>query len=430
MTSLHPLALALLTIPAMLLYVAAVALSKALHSYSRSRLEEYCDDRNQPERADAVAHLDERTARASELISVAAGLLAAGLLVLAVDRSPIHAGAALLAVFVVLGGLAYSLAAVVGRVFAEPLIFAAWPLARLIRTIAWPLNHAESVIEEFAEDWVGNPDSGPRPASVEVEIHAEDGESPDDMDADLPESTRTLLQHAVKLTRADVSEVMIPASAIVSLPATVSAQVASETFRKSGRSRIPLYGANRDDIIGILIGKDLWERMIENEKHDTVVPRDLVRPPFFVPETRNAFELIGDLRGHRTQMAIVLDEYGAVTGLVTLEDLLEQLVGPIVDEHDAPASSDEITALGGTRYEVDGGLFIETLNERLGLHLPTGEDYQTVAGLALSELGRLPEVGESFTADGIGFTVVEVRDHQIRRMVMDLQPVPTSTGDG
>jgi len=148
-----------------------------------------------------------------------------------------------------------------------------------------------------------------------------------------------------------------------------------------------------------------------------------------VPETCNAFQLIDELRGNRTQMAIVLDEYGGVAGLVTLEDLLEQLVGPIDDEHDIPTPADPIMALGGSRFEIDATLPLELLNDRFDLRLPTEEDFQTVGGLAFHALGRLPEPGATFRYDGVEFTILDLHDHAIGRVMIDLQPV-TSHSNG
>jgi CBS domain containing-hemolysin-like protein len=272
---------------------------------------------------------------------------------------------------------------------------------------------------------------GARPASVEVEITPEAGESSEDVEAEMTPGTRALLQKAVELSRMDVSEVMIPYSEIISLPAGVSAAAASEAFRSTGRSRIPLFATSRDDIVGILIAKDLWSRMLACRDAESVVPADLVRTALRVPPSVNAFALIGELQKNRTQMAIVVDEYGGVAGLVTLEDLLEELVGPIEDEHDtAAARQDPLTHLGGTSYEVDAGLTVEELNEKLDLHLPTDEDFETVGGLALHALGRLPEAGATFRYTGIEFTVLDVRRRTIRRLRFDLQPDATMVEDG
>jgi CBS domain containing-hemolysin-like protein len=145
-----------------------------------------------------------------------------------------------------------------------------------------------------------------------------------------------------------------------------------------------------------------------------------------VPETKNAAELLDELRQRRVQLAIVLDEYGTVAGLITLEDLLEEIVGPIDDEHDAPALSQPIVDLGGGRYEVDGSIDVEELNDRLHLGLPTDRDYQTVGGLAFDALGRVPEPGATFQSAGIDFTVLEVGDHAVRRLRLAREHPPGS----
>jgi CBS domain containing-hemolysin-like protein len=415
-----PLVLALLALSA---HVATVALTKALRSYSRSRLEQFCLKRGRPGRADEVAQNAARTERGAEAIAVFSGLVLMALIGIAMDRwssPPSLKLLAFLVLFVV--GVGYVLAGALGKVFAEPILYVFWPAAFIIRGMAWPITRGAAGLEHLIERVGGLPLVGPRPASVEVEIPAGEGESSAEVEAELPEAARTLLQRAVELTRTDVSEIMIRRSAIVSLPSTVTAQGAAETFRRTGRSRIPIFGANRDDIIGILIGKDLWERMVESDNPQSVVPAQLLRPAYCVPETCNALELIEQLQGNRTGMAIVLDEYGGVAGLVTLEDLLEQLVGPIDDEHDTPAPTDPIRPLEGSRFDVDASLPLEDLNIRLGLHLPTHEEYQTIGGLALHALGRLPDEGAKFRQNGIEFTVLNVRDRSILRVLIDLQP--------
>jgi CBS domain containing-hemolysin-like protein len=160
----------------------------------------------------------------------------------------------------------------------------------------------------------------------------------------------------------------------------------------------------------------------------SIVPRTLARQPYCVPETKNAYDLLEEFRAKRTQIAIVLDEYGGVAGLVTLEDLLEELVGAIDDEHDVPTPDDPIVPLGGSRYQVDAAVELELLNERLGLRLPTDEDFLTLGGFAFHELGHLPEAGATFRHGGVAFEVMEVAEHSIRRVLIDLEPAQTLTG--
>jgi CBS domain containing-hemolysin-like protein len=414
------------------LHLFAIAVTKALRSYSRSLLEERCARRGHPARADEVAHLDSRTERSADSLAVLTGLLLAGLGGLGVARWRHAAGIQpVILIVLAIGLLGYVLAGVIGKVFAETIIDATWPASGFIRAVALPLTFGLRQVERLVE-WVAGPaESLHRPASVEVEIDMSDEEdTPEDEEPDLPEDVREMLERTIELTRTDVAVIMTPRPMVVALPSTASAEEAAATFRRTGLSRIPVFGANHDDIIGILYLKDLFARLTEAGGIDSASPRKLVRPPFFIPETKNAFELLEEMRRDRRQIAVVLDEYGGMAGVVTLEDLLEELVGAIHDEHDMPAPDDPVRVLGDSRYEVDATLPVDSLNERLGLHLPTDGEYITVGGQAFHSLGKVPEPGETFRADGVQFTVVDVKDHRIRRLRIELpdaQPVETRT---
>ncbi|WP_422929844.1 hemolysin family protein [Singulisphaera sp. PoT] len=408
-------------------HLVSVMLAKALRTYSRSRLEALCLARGNEARADEIAHQDVRTELSAETLAVVTGLTLAALLGVTVDRTAPHlANEAIIAIALMIGALGYVLAGVGGRIYAENVIYTLWPASPMLRTATTPLTLGWTLVERLARQLSRSYDVSPRPASVEVEVPAEGGEA-EDLEADLPESARQMLQHAIELTRQDISEIITPRSSIVSLPSSISSRGAAATFSETGLSRIPIFGENRDDIVGILYAKDLFPRMTEASDPDTVVPRKLVRPAYCIPETKNAFELLNEFRSKRTQIAIVLDEYGGVSGLITLEDLLEQLVGVIDDEHDPPTPADVIIPVGPGRYEVDATLSLEHLNERLRLHLPTDEDFLTLGGLAFHALGRLPERGASFRQYGVEFTILEVADHTIRRVLVDLQPSTVSS---
>jgi CBS domain containing-hemolysin-like protein len=410
-------------LPILALHLFSIALVKALRSYSRSLLEQRCTQRGHPQRADAVAHLDQRTERSAESLAVVTGLFLAAMLGLWVARASTAHRVELASLLVLaIGLLGYVIAGVFGKVFAEPILDAFWPVTGLIRATALPLTFGLRLVERLVEWLAGRSEGPPRPASVEVEFQIPtEEEVPEDVEPELPESVRELLERAVELTRTDVSEIMTPRPLMVSLPSSVSAETAAATFRQTGLSRVPLFGENHDDIVGILYAKDLFARMTELKDWNSISPRTLVRPVHCIPETKNAFELLEEMRVQRRQIAIVLDEYGGVAGLVTLEDLFEELVGAIDDEHDVPTPEDPVRKLGDSRYEVDATLSMESLNERLRLHLPTNGEFMTVGGLALHSLGRVPQPGDTFRADGIAFEVVDVQGHRIRRLVVDLQ---------
>jgi CBS domain containing-hemolysin-like protein len=403
-------------------HLVSVALLKALRSYSRSRLEERCQALGRAARADDVAHRGEATGDAAEALALITGLALALLLgVLAAAAGPRVVAVSFLAGSMIAGVIAHILVGAIGKVHAEGVIDRLWPFAGLLRVVTQPLALARWLTEGAVALLARPGGATPRPASVEVEL-PDDGDSAAVIEAELPESVRALIQGAVELTQHDVAGLMITRSAMVTLPASVSASTAARTFRETGLSRIPLFGENRDDIIGILYAKDLFPRMTDPDGGDDTPPRSLVRPAYCVPETKNAYELLEELRSRRTQIAIVLDEYGNVSGLITFEDLLESLVGTIDDEHDIPSPADPLTALGDTRFEVDATVELEELNERLALRLPTDGDFLTVGGLAFHALGRVPEPGETFRFSEVEFTVLEVVDHAIRRVRLELNP--------
>ena len=417
-----------LSLPTLTVYLASICLSRALRTYSRSLLEELCESKGRPARADAIAHAHEEMERASEALAVLAGLGLAALLGVAAARAvPGLAGEAVVAIALGVGALGHLVAGLTGRVWAETILDVSWPLAGAMGRVLSPLTALARRVEQFAYNAGGRRNGGPRPASLEVEIHSGPDEAHEPFDeADLPDSTREMIERVVDLVDRDVSEVMIPRSAVVSLPARVSAAEAARAFVASGFSRIPLYGENLDDVVGVLYAKDLFAQMAEVDPSPRVSarvsPRKLARKPLLVPESRGALDLLDDLRRERVQLAVVMDEYGGVAGIVALEDLLERIVGPIHDEHDPIASEESVAILSASQYEVDASVAVEDLNDRLHLNLPTDGDYQTVGGLAFDALGRVPEPGESFRVGAVEFTVLRVVNHAIRRLRLDLRP--------
>ncbi len=410
---------------ALAFHLIAVSLTRALRTYSRSRLEEVCEASGRLERASQIIQYDERAERSAEALAVLSGLALAALMGASVaELAPRLAGEAVVAIALALGAIGYVAAGIVGRVHAEIVLDRLWPLANWIRKALAPLTYPARLLEALAYRRARRDPSSPRPPSVEVELHSTgDFPSEQDFDAELSDATRSLVERAVELSHRDLGSIMTPRSSIVAISANTSAKDAARIFAKSGRSRIPLFGESRDDIVGILYAKDLFPLFLDCDDVSKAQLRKLARPVMFVPESKDASAMLDEFRTSRVQIAVVLDEYGGVTGLVTLEDLLEELVGPIDDEHDIPTPSDLVHPLGGSRYEVDAMVAVEDLNERLNLNLPTDGDFETVGGLAFDVLGRLPEPGATFRRDGVEFTILEVADHSIRRLSLDLQPV-------
>ncbi len=426
MSSLNLLAALVLGLPVLALHMVAVALGRALRTYSRSRLEHACERRDHPERAEIVALHDERAERGLGAIEVLTSLVLAALLgAVAASKASAPAAEVIVGLVLGIGALGHVVAGVLGRVHAEDLLAGAWPAAALLTRLASPLN----AVARWAEAWAyrsarRSAPMPPRPASVEVEVlHSDEPGEPTEVA--LPESTRKMLERVVSFAQMDVAEVMVPRSGFVSLPADIGPRAAAQKFAETGLSRILIHGEGRDDIIGVLYAKDLWARLIADEGPPPADVRPITRPALFVPESKNAAELLEELRTQRIQIAIAVDEYGVVSGLVTLEDLLERVVGAIDDEFDAPTPTDPLLRLDeGTQYELEGTLLLDDLNARLNLRLPCDSAYQTVGGLAFHELGEVPEPGATFRVNGVEFTILEVAEHSIRRLRIDLEPAP------
>jgi CBS domain containing-hemolysin-like protein len=206
-----------------------------------------------------------------------------------------------------------------------------------------------------------------------------------------------------------VRNVMTPRPDMIVVKADTSVREAMDLAIDHGFSRIPVFDDEPDNIVGVVYAKDLFKALRRNEDDGKTV-RDVMREPFFVPETMRVSDLLRDMQAKHMHMAIVVDEYGDVAGLVTLEDLLEEIVGEITDEYDVEES--RIMPVGDG-WLVQGKMPIWELNELIGSDLPEDEEWQTVGGLVSAALGRIPEPGDEVTFHGFNFRVDKVQRRRI-----------------
>jgi len=187
----------------------------------------------------------------------------------------------------------------------------------------------------------------------------------------------------------------------------------------TAHSRFPVIDRDRDDVIGILLAKDLLRYYAGEEEFNV---RDMLRPAVFVPESKRLNVLLREFRANRNHMAIVVDEYGGVAGLVTIEDVLEQIVGEIEDEYDLDETEDHILQEGPNRWRVKAPTEIAAFNEMMGTAY-ADEDFDTVGGLVLHRFGRLPKRGESVAIDGLRFTVLRADSRRLHLLSVQKLPV-------
>ena len=228
---------------------------------------------------------------------------------------------------------------------------------------------------------------------------------------ELDEGETTIIKNVFDLSETPVRSVMTPRIYMTMLSLDATLEQTLELILDSGHSRIPAYDKSVDDIVGIVNAKDLLPLFREN-KHDVDL-RLVMREPFFVPLTKSVKDLLEEFRRSNQQLAIVQDEYGGTAGLVTIEDLLEEIVGDIRDEYDV--DEPEMVVISPTESIIDGRLGIDDVNDRLGTELPHDE-YDTVGGLVFGELGHNPVAGDQIVLEGIAFTVESVDGRRIRSL--------------
>ena len=228
---------------------------------------------------------------------------------------------------------------------------------------------------------------------------------------ELQNDEMSMLLNVLQLDDKQAYEIMVPRTDIVCAELEETITDVARKFFESGHSRLPIYKETKDQIVGILHCKELLRFFVGDDE----APTDLVsvlRPPSFIPETKNVKNILLDFQTNKQHMAIVLDEYGGTAGLVTLEDVLEEIVGDIEDEYD-PIRPEDIQPIDADTYLVSGRTILEDLNEECGIRLES-EQVETVGGYISEQLGRVPEANESLELQGYTFLIKEADVKQIQ----------------
>jgi CBS domain containing-hemolysin-like protein len=299
----------------------------------------------------------------------------------------------------------------VARWLAPPLMLFAW----MVTPFTWVLNRSSQLVlrafgqnPDLAEEAVHSPDE----LRMLVEQSQEAGA--------MLQQDAELLEGVFEFSEKNAREVMTPRTDIVALPLDATLDDALQVAEDAGFSRYPVYDESIDHVIGIVLAKDLLFEL--RHPRDDFALASIVRDVHVVPGTREVEQVLADFKRLKEHMAVVLDEYGGTAGIVTMEDLLEEIVGEILDEYDeaeAPPSP-----IGSNETAVPGSTHIGELNERFGLDVPE-DDYTTIGGFVFGALGRLPIIGDRVTAGGAVFRVREMAGRRIETLDVDLH----SAGD-
>jgi CBS domain containing-hemolysin-like protein len=314
----------------------------------------------------------------------------------------------------------------IGRAQAEKVATLAarivWAVDRTLLPLTWVVTKVGARFHGRAGA-AGAPPARPSVSEEQLEYLIELGRE----QGVVSEQQEKMLAGVLELPQTSVREVMVPRVAVEALRVGMPMRDVMNKVLTDGHSRYPVYGRNSEDVVGILYTKDLFKAIIERGPLNTRLV-ELVRKPLYIPESQTIDVALRRLQGQRSHMAIVVDEFGGTAGVVTLEDILEEIVGDIADEHDAP--DDAIRRVGDGRYLVDGTVPLRDLGDRLDLEFPEDGEYDTLAGFLVEQAGRVPGAGEEVAWRDLHFKVREADERRVTKVEITLAPPAAATAGG
>ncbi len=399
--------------------------ARSLHGFSRSELEEICRARQAPELfADILRH-HERVALGVEMVvavllavTVAAAALWTSQSITFVDVPPWLAFTLAAAAFgmisvIMLVWIPWSIA----RIAAARFLYRTWPLWNILGRLALPLVWSARIVDALLHRLAGRTPPHADEESIEEEIRTIVSEG--HREGLLEEEAREMIEGVIELGDAVVSHIMTPRTEINMIPLNTPWDEAVESIIDSGHTRVPVFDKTRDDIVGMLYSKDLLPELAKGADEPRRPLAELLRKPLFVPETKPVDDLLRLFQKSRTHIAVVLDEYGGVNGLVTIEDVLEEIVGEIDDEYDQKSEA-QLRKIDDDTCEALGRAHVDHINALMGFELPENEDFDTIGGFVFAEFGRVPTAGESITwQDSVRLTVLEASRRRVNRVRLE-----------
>jgi CBS domain containing-hemolysin-like protein len=296
------------------------------------------------------------------------------------------------------------------RWLAPPLLFFAWittPFTFFLNKSSLVILHALGQEKAGSEEAVHSPE--------EIRLLVEQSQESGQMQA----HDADLIDAVFEFSEKNAREVMTPRTELVALPVEATLSEVLDVVQESGLSRYPVYDESIDNIIGVVLAKDLLKLLAPRANTDAFDLPSIMRPVHVIPGSREVEEVLADFKRLKEHMAVVLDEYGGTAGVVTMEDLLEEIVGEILDEYDTPEDAEAPLHTRAGETLVPGSTHIGELNEHFSLTVPD-EDYTTIGGYVFGVLGRLPVIGDRVIAGGAIFTVREMDGRRIESLSVDL----------
>lgn len=291
-----------------------------------------------------------------------------------------------------------------------------WLLAAA-RIVVFPLLTLLELFDPLVRRLAGVPIEDAQSYADKIEEEILNVVTEGEMHGAVDSQEKQMIESVIEMGEQRVAEIMTPRTDIVAVKVDDSKDATLGVIRKHGHSRIPVYENTIDTILGVLYVKDLL-------RHGDESPfqlRSLMRKAMFIPESKPVRELLREFQKRKLHIAIVLDEYGGTAGLVTIEDILEEVVGELADEYEA-AEPEAIKQINEQTYEVDARVRIDELNEKLHIEVPEHADYETIGGFVFSTMGKIPKVGETCEREAFALQVIGAEPRRVTRVLLTLTP--------
>ena len=295
----------------------------------------------------------------------------------------------------------------------EKILSRTYKLLMLFSILAWPILYVWKFTDGLVRRLAGVVQTTPEEKQEERQEEFLNGLEQRRTEGVLDEEEQEMIESVLELDETTADEIMTPRTDIVAVEVNSDLQTILDTIITAGHTRVPVYEENIDKIIGLIYAKDLLNE-IGKDPGDFKL-RDKIRNAYFVPETKTLRALLHEFQSRKLHIAVVLDEYGGTAGIVTLEDIIEELVGEITDEYEE-TPPEPIKKIDQNTIEADARTYVDDLNDQLELDLPEDEDYDTIGGFVFSHLGYVPKTGESFDYDNLKFTIASAEARRIKRI--------------
>ncbi len=349
----------------------------------------------------------------------------AGLLLLvammAQHQEPMHAATYVLALVIALAIFSiFSLAIpdALAKYAGERVLSRTYGVLIFCSILAGPVIYVLLLYDGFVRRLVGVPQATEQEQQEEKQEEFLEDLEQHRMEGAVDAEEQEMIENVLDLRERMADEIMTPRTDLIAVDVNASLPTVVETIKKAGHSRLPVYQDNIDNVVGLIYAKDLLDEIGKNPEDFRL--RDWIREAYFVPETKSLRALLREFQEQKLHIAVVLDEYGGTAGVVTLEDILEELVGEIADEYEK-TPPESVKKIDENTIEVDARMYVEDLNEEYALDLPDDEDYDTVGGFVFSRLGYVPKTGESFDYSNLKVTIASAEPRRVKRVRIQIQ---------